>query len=321
MSDLDGSRDLDAMLAALPDSFRAALRLCYFEGLTHEEAAARLGCPVGTVRSRLARGRALLRRRLEASPPSRSPGSSPVRLRPTALLASSTCPAPSDGPDRGAVRGGPPAGRSGTGPRRHRSHGSHRIHVPNEVHRRGVTDRHDHRPGLTGGLGRTVRTVRNERVRRCRRTESTPPLARPPVAVAQADGGTRRKSDTRDGKTDQKPIGDLPADFPAFVVETQPRLGDVEVDADATKEIRIVFSKPMTDRSWSLTQGNVYAFPESAGPTHYLADRRTCVVPVKLEPGKTYAMGINGGRFNNFKDAGGTPALPSSLAFRTRKAK
>ena len=146
-------------------------------------------------------------------------------------------------------------------------------------------------------------------------------LARPPVSVAQADSGTRRKSDTRDGKTDQKPIGDLPADFPAFVVETQPRLGDVEVDAAAIKEIRIVFSKPMTDRSWSLNQGNVYAFPESAGPMHYLADRRTCVVPVKLEPGKTYAMGINGGRFNNFKDAGGTPALPSSLAFRTRKVK
>jgi HlyD family secretion protein len=38
--------------------------LCYWESLTHEQAAAQLGCPLGTVRSRLARARNLLRRRL-----------------------------------------------------------------------------------------------------------------------------------------------------------------------------------------------------------------------------------------------------------------
>src|SRR5262249_20341116 len=38
--------------------------LCYLEGKTNEEAARQLGCPLGTVFSRLARGRELLRRRL-----------------------------------------------------------------------------------------------------------------------------------------------------------------------------------------------------------------------------------------------------------------
>ncbi len=38
--------------------------LCYFEGLTHEQAAGQLGWPVGTVRSRLARARDTLRSRL-----------------------------------------------------------------------------------------------------------------------------------------------------------------------------------------------------------------------------------------------------------------
>ncbi len=51
-------------LARLPESARAAIVLCYLEGLTHEEAALRLGWPVGTVRSRLARGRERLRARL-----------------------------------------------------------------------------------------------------------------------------------------------------------------------------------------------------------------------------------------------------------------
>ncbi|WP_165227117.1 sigma-70 family RNA polymerase sigma factor [Aquisphaera insulae] len=48
----------------LPEKYRAVVLLCYWEGLTHEEAAARLGCPLGTVRSRAARARDLLRKRL-----------------------------------------------------------------------------------------------------------------------------------------------------------------------------------------------------------------------------------------------------------------
>ena len=45
----------------LPRDLRAVVVLCYLEGLTHEQAAHRLGWPVGTVRSRLARARDRLR--------------------------------------------------------------------------------------------------------------------------------------------------------------------------------------------------------------------------------------------------------------------
>ena len=52
-------------LERLPEKFRLPLVLCYLEGLTYEQAAAQLRCPVRTIQSRLARGRERLRGRLE----------------------------------------------------------------------------------------------------------------------------------------------------------------------------------------------------------------------------------------------------------------
>jgi RNA polymerase sigma factor (sigma-70 family) len=54
----------DRELHGLPEKYRAALVLCDLEGKTRREAAGLLGCTEGTVASRLARGRALLARRL-----------------------------------------------------------------------------------------------------------------------------------------------------------------------------------------------------------------------------------------------------------------
>lgn len=64
-ADIDGIAPvLDQELNGLPAKYRAPLVLCYLQGQTHDQAAEELGCPVGTVRSRLSRGRDLLRRRL-----------------------------------------------------------------------------------------------------------------------------------------------------------------------------------------------------------------------------------------------------------------
>ncbi|HTU91788.1 MAG TPA: sigma-70 family RNA polymerase sigma factor [Gemmataceae bacterium] len=52
---------LDEALWRLPEKYRAVLILCYLEGMSHEEAARQLGCPLATLRSRLTRGREKLR--------------------------------------------------------------------------------------------------------------------------------------------------------------------------------------------------------------------------------------------------------------------
>jgi RNA polymerase sigma-70 factor (ECF subfamily) len=57
---LGASPEVDEALRQLPEAYRAAVLLVDVEEMTYEEAAAALECPVGTVRSRLARGRKLL---------------------------------------------------------------------------------------------------------------------------------------------------------------------------------------------------------------------------------------------------------------------
>lgn len=49
--------DLDRILAALSPEQRAAMALCYGEGMSHQEAADALGLPLGTVKSHVLRGR------------------------------------------------------------------------------------------------------------------------------------------------------------------------------------------------------------------------------------------------------------------------
>ena len=54
-----------AAVVDLPAEFREAVVLCELEERSYEEAAQMVGCPIGTIRSRLHRGRALLMARLE----------------------------------------------------------------------------------------------------------------------------------------------------------------------------------------------------------------------------------------------------------------
>lgn len=109
------------------------------------------------------------------------------------------------------------------------------------------------------------------------------------------------------------------ASFPPVVIKTVPQAGDARVDPDFT-EIRVTFSRRMMDKSWSWSSASDKTNPETTGDPRYLADGKTCVLPVKLKPGHTYAFWLNSQKFGNFKDRQGKSAVPYLLVFQTRRA-
>lgn len=96
-------RDFERALAQLPEVQRTLIILVGLEGMPYQEAGALLGMPVGTVRSRISRGRDALRRLMGAGldpPPGRASlraaAKAPRRPRPAtpALAAISVAPGP-----------------------------------------------------------------------------------------------------------------------------------------------------------------------------------------------------------------------------------
>lgn len=105
--------------------------------------------------------------------------------------------------------------------------------------------------------------------------------------------------------------------FAPVVVKTVPEAGTKDVPP-GEYEVRITFSKEMTDQSWSWSSAWQNSDPKSLGKPHYEADHKTCVMKVKLEPGKTYGWWINSQNFHGFRDTQNHPAIPYLLTFRTK---
>lgn len=104
---------------------------------------------------------------------------------------------------------------------------------------------------------------------------------------------------------------------PPVVVKSVPEAGMTDVDP-ALSEIKVTFSKDMRDGRWSWAQRGIAAYPEITGKIHYLEDKRTCVLPVKLKPGTTYLINVNSEKFNNFRDLHNQPSMPYTLVFKTK---
>jgi len=102
------------------------------------------------------------------------------------------------------------------------------------------------------------------------------------------------------------------------IVSTSPKVGATDVSPSLT-EITVTFDRDMeAGFSWTGGGPNYPTSPEGMKPNW--RDKRTCVLPVKLEAGRFYRVGINSTSFQNFKSAEGVPTEPSVVYFTTRGA-
>lgn len=102
------------------------------------------------------------------------------------------------------------------------------------------------------------------------------------------------------------------------IVSTSPRVGDTSVDP-ALKEVTVTFDRDMAG-GFSWTGGGPEYPSTPPGQRVVWRDKRTCVLPVKLEPMRHYRVGINSVSYQNFRSAAGVPARPSAIYFTTRGA-
>jgi beta-lactamase regulating signal transducer with metallopeptidase domain len=127
--------------------------------------------------------------------------------------------------------------------------------------------------------------------------------------VAEADGAA--------GSPPAQPSGG--GQSPPGIVATSPEVGASEVDPAQT-EITVTFNCDMSG-GFSWTGGGPDFPPSPEGrKAAWREDHRTCVLPVKLEAGRYYRLGINSTSYRNFRSAAGTPATPSAICFTTRGA-
>lgn len=99
------------------------------------------------------------------------------------------------------------------------------------------------------------------------------------------------------------------------IVELSPGNGDGEVDS-STKKISVTFDTKMGGgMSWVRAGGQ---YPDTTdGRAAWSKDGRTCTLPVELEPGQTYKVGLNGPFYLNFQSRYGVPLPAVVWSFTT----
>lgn len=103
---------------------------------------------------------------------------------------------------------------------------------------------------------------------------------------------------------------------PPRIATIWPPIGAKNVDFQLA-ELRVTFDQDMNQRGYSWTGGGP-TFPKTTGKARWI-NRRTCVLPVKLEPDKKYYVGINSYSYRNFRNIAGMPLRPVLLRFETAK--
>lgn len=101
------------------------------------------------------------------------------------------------------------------------------------------------------------------------------------------------------------------------VVSIEPANGATDVDPEVNA-LRVTFNMPMGDgMSWT-GGGEKYPKPRPGSRARWSADGLTCILPVTLEPGHDYELGLNSANHINFQSRWGVPLEPVVYKFRTR---
>lgn len=104
-----------------------------------------------------------------------------------------------------------------------------------------------------------------------------------------------------------------------LVVETNPQNFANNV-SPSLKAITVTFDRPMADESWAWTFTDKKMFPKTKGHPKYDDSLTTCSLPVELEPGHVYWLGINSGDCRSFQTAQGVSAKDHVILFATQGA-
>ncbi len=110
------------------------------------------------------------------------------------------------------------------------------------------------------------------------------------------------------------------AQEPPTIVQRTPADGDVEVDAAGVAELIVVFDRPMSTGGFSFCGGGPAFPPVTDGKRPYWKDSKTCVLPVTLEPGRSYRLSLNCPAATNFRSGKGVALRPAPWQFATLPA-
>lgn len=101
------------------------------------------------------------------------------------------------------------------------------------------------------------------------------------------------------------------------IVKLEPNNGAMDVDPQ-TDGLKVTFNTPMSaGASWTGGGSSFPKIPDGKQPV-WSDDGLTCTLPVTLEPGHDYQLGLNSQSHINFQSKGGVPLKPVVYRFRTR---
>jgi beta-lactamase regulating signal transducer with metallopeptidase domain len=139
------------------------------------------------------------------------------------------------------------------------------------------------------------------------------------LAASSDDGDVAKAKEKDKGKDKQKNKQKRPKTNWPTIVKTNPKIGATGVDP-GLEEISVTFDRDMDTGGYSWTGGGEH-FPQSPeGAGAVWVDKRTCVLPVRLERGKFYRVGINSTSFQNFRSELGVPTPTAAIFFTTEGA-